>query len=375
MKIGFDAKRAFHNKSGLGNYARTLITNLHFHYLEEKLMLFNPSPARQNFITGIADQNVREVLPVGLSSKIPAYWRSFKIPSLLNKYGVEIYHGLSNELPFNIKKANCKTVVTIHDLIFIRYPQLYPLIDRTIYEFKFRKACNEADHIIAISDQTKQDIIEFFNIPSNKITVVYQSCSSIFLKRYNNSEISEIEKQYNLPASYLLYVGTIEERKNLLTIVKALKELNRNSIPLVVVGKQTAYLRQVQDYIIKNDLSKQVVFLSNVPNEHLPYIYQKSDIFIYPSTFEGFGIPIIEALTSGTPVITSTGSCFSEAGGRHSVYIDPKNHVQLANEIEKLLNSKELRTEMSEKGLSYSQKFNSATTSSNLMVVYKKLMA
>jgi len=289
----------------------------------------------------------------------------------IKKCNIDIYHGLSNEIPFGLKKTNIKSVVTIHDLIFMRYPEFYNPIDRKIYERKFRFACENANCVVAISEQTKLDIISFLKIPEEKIKVLYQGCDQRFQKLIESEQLEQVKQKYSLPEKYILYVGTVEERKNLLSVVKALKEGNFD-ITLVVVGKQTDYADKVKQYIHDTGLEN-VYFLSNVPNDDLPALYQMAKIFVYPSVFEGFGIPILEALYSKVPVISSKGSCFSEAGGPGTIYINPVNSDEIANAIKRILSDEDLYNIMIEQGYKYAQSFNHDKLSARLNNLYKEI--
>lgn len=371
MKIGFDAKRAFLNSSGLGNYARTLIKSLNEFHPQNNYTLFTTRKSDNEFQKKISEfSNIQIQEPQNfIDKKLRSRWRSYGITSVLKEQGIDVYHGLSNELPFNINEFNGKKIVTIHDLIFIRFPKLYPYLDRKIYNKKFRHACDVSDTIIAISEETKRDIEKYYFIPENKIKVIYQSCDEAFYKKYSQEEIKSICEIYHLPQQYLLYVGTIEERKNLLTIIRALKQVK--DIPLVVIGRKKSYYHKVLDFIEKNGLKNRIIFLENVLNNHLPVIYQKAEIFIFPSFFEGFGIPIIEALTSKTPVITTKGGCFPEAGGPDSIYIDPLNENELANQINILFQSETLRNKIAEKGFQYAQRFHPQNITAQVMEIYK----
>ncbi|MBL7884228.1 MAG: glycosyltransferase family 4 protein [Bacteroidia bacterium] len=371
MNIGFDAKRAFLNNSGLGNYSRTLIKSLNTFYPENKYNLFTTKKSGNDFEKSISNYtNIHILEPQHfIDKKLRSRWRSYGITDLLIQNKIDVYHGLSNELPFNINQFKGKKIVTTHDLIFLRYPQLYPFLDRKIYNKKFRHACDIADTIIAISEETKRDIEKYYFIPENKISVIYQSCDEAFYSDYSLEQKAKIKTKFNLPDQFLFYVGTIEERKNLLTIAKALKKVK--DIPLYVVGKKTNYYEKVIAYLKEHKLENRVFFLEDICNKELPIIYQLATIFIFPSIFEGFGIPIIEALTSKTPVITTKGACFPEAGGAYTLYIDPTSEEEMAENINFLLNSESKRLEMANKGFEYAQKFHPKTISQQVIQTYK----
>jgi glycosyltransferase involved in cell wall biosynthesis len=279
---------------------------------------------------------------------------------------------LSHELPYNIQNKGIKTIVTIHDLIFLRFPHLYKSWDRKIYSKKFKYACKIADLIIAVSNQTANDIKQFFGTDNSKIKVIYQGCNPVFIKELNNSERANIIKKYGFPESYILYVGTIEERKNLLSLIKAIN-IAKIELPLVVIGGRTSYFKKVKEYIDQVKV-KNIYFLETILNEDLPAVYQQAEVFVYPSIFEGFGIPVIESLYSKTPVITSKNGCFTEAGGPSSVYIDPQNIEELAIAIKKVIEDNELRQRMINEGCKYAGKFSDDMVAKNIMNAYKQII-
>ena len=248
---------------------------------------------------------------------------------------------------------------------------MFSAIDREIYHKKFQSACKRANRIIAISHQTKNDIIKFFGTDENKIEVVYQGCNNVFQSKISKKRIEEICKKYNLPEKFILNVGTIEERKNLLTILKSIKELPKQH--LVVIGNGKEYKNKCLQYIREHNLQDRVSFLSGIELEEIAAIYQKSEIMIYPSVFEGFGIPILEALFSKTPVITSQGGCFSETGGEHSIYINPLSVSEITSAITKITTDTNLRNTMIEKGYNYAQNFTDKKVAENLQKIYTSL--
>lgn len=367
MKIGFDGKRITQNFTGLGNYSRYVLKILTENHSENQYSAYALKPFR--LATDFKNlSNVQFHYPE--KSLLKSYWRSFSIVENLKRDKIELYHGLSNEIPFGLKKAGIASVVTVHDLIFLRYPQYYPFIDRKIYEFKMRYAVNHADKIIAISETTKTDLINYLKVDEDRIEVIYQNCDPSFRNHISDQEKARIKSDYNLPEKFLLNVGTIETRKNVLLAVKALKELKSN-IHLIIIGKDTPYAEKLREFIKTNGLINRVHFLKNVSFTDLPGIYQLAELFIYPSEFEGFGIPIIEALSSKLAVIAACGSCLEEAGGPGSIYISPDDHLELAAQISNVLNNPKKRNEMIKAGLVHLQQFSDYKIAAKLNKLYQ----
>jgi glycosyltransferase involved in cell wall biosynthesis len=370
MKIGFEAKRVFHNKTGLGNYSRDLVRIVSHFFPENHYFLYNPKKSKESlFISN--ETNVYEKNPrTAFFKKCYNLWRQKGMIQDLKEDQITLFHGLSGELPSGLRTNGIKSIVTIHDLIFIRYPHLYSFFDRKIHFVKFKKATKNADLIIAISEQTKLDIIQYLGVASSKIKVIYQGCNAAFKTAYSKESKQKVVRQYQLPEKFVLNVGTIEERKNALTIVKAIKDLD---VSLVLIGKETAYANSIHEYIKANHLQDRVHFLKGITTEDLAIIYQLATVFVYPSIFEGFGIPIIEALFSKTPVITNKNGVFPEAGGPNTLYIEPFDIADLQQKIHQVLSDSSLSNKMKEKGFEYAQQFNDEAIAVKIMNCYKSL--
>lgn len=366
MKIAYDGKRATQNLTGLGNYGRYIIRLLATFRPENKYIVYAVKPPRASL--KLTDVHYKYAPP----NSFRVYWRSYGIVKDLIKEKINLFHGLSNEIPFGLSRAGIRSVVTIHDLIFMRFPQYYPVIDRFIYTLKFKHAVLNADKVIAISEQTKNDIIAFFGVSESRIEVIYQNCDPIFYELLSPEVRCSTVKKYNLPTKYILNVGTIEERKNLLLIVKALTELD--DLHLVVVGKKTKYTEKVESFISQNKLTDRVHFLQNVAYVDLPAIYQEAELFVYPSRFEGFGIPIIEALHSGIPVIAAKGSCLEEAGGPSSIYVNPDDHHELAAQLMDILGDDNKKAGMVAAGKEYVAKFQNEKISLQIQELYENIL-
>ena len=377
MKIGFDGKRAAQNFTGLGNYSRYALEALAKYYPGEEYRVYIPkdvdNPKFEDILSA-AGGVMKKVLPHSAAARrLKSLWRVWGVTKSLATDGVQVFHGLSNELPLNIRKVShgVKSVVTIHDVIFRRLPGCYPVIDRMIYDYKFRRACRNADHVIAVSECTKRDIVNDYGISPDKVTVIYQGCDPLFAEPINKDRMAEIKAKYSLPDKFIVSVGTIEERKNLLSVVKSLLLLP-DDIHLVAVGRRTKYTALVDKFVAENHLEHRVHFLHGVPYIDLPAIYQSADVFAYMSLYEGFGIPLLEALNSRVPVVAATGSCLEEAGGPGSIYVEPFDVAAIAAAVKRCMQS-DVREAMVAAGLEWAARFSMERFAHETMDCYKML--
>ncbi len=367
MKIGYDAKRLFFNASGLGNYSRDLLRILSEKREGFSFLLFSKKASDRGAFLLEKDHVELKVLKGG------KFARQFSMGIQAQEEGCDLFHGLSGELPLKWNSKPIGKILTVHDLIFLRYPKYYSFFDRKIHLWKVKKAAEVADRIIAISKRTAEDLVELLGVDPKKIEVIYQGCHESFKEVKTREELNAVKEKYALPDRYLLSVGTIEERKNLLGIAKALHLLKDTNIPLVVVGKKTSYYNKVVKFFKKHGLENRVVFLSGVTMQELSCVYILADVFVYPSRYEGFGIPIIEALYSGTPVIAANSSCLQEAGGPSSLYVLEDKEEDLASKIKYLWDNEAKRREMKEKGLEYVQRFNDQRIITEVLDLYERV--
>ncbi len=368
MKIGFDAKRAFYNSTGLGSYSRTVLQVLSKFYPQNDYVLFVPRHKREPKF------KLDNLYPTVWSDQsfFSFFWRAKGLVKNPQFSSLDLFHGLSGQIPMS--KSNVPYVVTIHDLIFMIYPQFYNPIDVQIYKFKSQYSVNNSQIVISISQATKNDILRFFNLNEDKIRVVYQSYNPIFSKQATDEEKKIVREKYSLPKQFILYVGTIEPRKNALRILMAMDKFNID-FPIVLVGRfKSAYKKKIFRFLNNSLVKNRVYFVNNVEFADLPAIYQQAIFFVYPSLYEGFGIPVIEAQRSGVPVITSNVSSLPEAAGPHSILVDPLSIDELGTAMLTLLNDSLLRNQMAEKGKIYVQKFSEKNFADNLMRVYQEIL-
>lgn len=407
MIIGFDGKRAVNNMTGLGNYSRLVIEEMgkrcrHLRNLASdntddsedrspafamhagrrsdaapdwSLLVYTPKMRRNPRLEAIRRlDNVEFRFPPAMGFK-GALWRSFGLSNSLQADGVNIFHGLSNELPLNIRSAGVPSVVTVHDLIYRRLPSCYTLPDRVIYDFKYSRACRNADRIIAVSECTKRDIVDLYKIDPDKIDVIYQGCDDIFRADYSKADLADARRRLGLPDRFIVQVGTVEARKNLELTLRALSALPAD-VCIVVVGRDHhGYKPRMLRLVEELGIARRVLWLEGVDFRDLPLIYRLADVACYPSRYEGFGIPIIESLESGTPVVAATGSCLEEAGGRGALYVSPDSPHEMRDAIRQLLSDPDLRQATAHEGRAHVRRFDNSRMADNIMETYCKCIS
>ncbi|MBC7890531.1 MAG: glycosyltransferase family 4 protein [Ferruginibacter sp.] len=383
MNIGFDGKRIFQNKTGLGNYGRTLVTILAQLFPQNRYILFAPKQTGL-FMTGvISDAEVH--VPKSLFYKaFPVLWRRHGMIKDIAIAGLNIYHGLSNELPRGIEIAKIKTVVTVHDLIFERFPETYHFDERFVHRWKVKRACKIADAIIAISKQTKDDLVNLYGINAEKIFICYQSCNPVFEKKTTEVEKELVRKKYQLPDKYFLFVSSITSRKNLFTICKAMILLKDElAVPLVVIGDGKKEKEKVKQLMKLNGIEERLILLNELPSSKessftsgsdFPAIYQQALALVYPSIFEGFGLPVLEALWSGLPVICSNTSSLPEVAGDAALYFSPYDCKLLAKHMADIATNTILVETLSRRGFEQAGKFATGKYADSIVEVYKGVM-
>lgn len=371
LRIGYDAYPLFNNFTGPGNYSRTLIKQLTDFHPEAAYFLYSSEVTRNEetrFFLNSAMVNVQT------PRHRPAFlWRFYGLQRHLRRHRIQLFHGLDGRLPLRLPRR-LPGVVTVHDMAFRRYPEFYSPLERRLWDFQLSRACRRADRIVAISEHTKQDVIEFYGINPGDIRVVYQSVNERYMVEKAPKALRRAVKRYELPEQYLLYVGAVSLRKNLLAAVQALALLPPDErLPFVIIGQGDGYRREVLEYARRHQLEDLLLFRQ--PDfDDMPAVYQKAVAFVYPSLYEGFGIPVLEALFSRIPVITSDRSSLPEAGGDAALLIDPTDPEALAAAIRRVLQDEELREQMIERGFRHAQKFRGEGLAGQMFDLYRELI-
>ena len=372
MKIGYDAKRAVNNNTGLGNYSRLVIDTIASSG-DDTLMLYAPRLRNNPRLMPLLERsNISLCLPDTPSGRrFPSLWRTRGITKQLRRDHIDLFHGLSNELPLGIADTDIPSVVTIHDIIFRRYPHCYKYIDRKIYDYKFRKAAQTATRVIAISECTRRDIIDLYDIDPAKIDIVYQGCDPQFGIPADALRIDAVRHKYGITRPYIIGIGTVEWRKNQLLTVKALRNLP-DDIIAVIVGRRTAYAKEIDRYIAANSLSDRVLFIENADFTDFPALYAGALLSSYPSRYEGFGIPVIESLSSGTPVIIASGSCLEEAAGKEAPVVSPDDVEAFVGYARRIIDDSDYRRSLVDAGRQHILQFSQQNFAEGLRNSYRK---
>jgi len=362
MRIGFDAKRLFHNDTGLGVYSRQLVEGLSDAYPEHQYVLFAGNVGKSDYSNRFSDYEI-------ISSSRPL-WRSYGMSRDIRMQKCDIFHGLSHELPMGIDRKKVRTVVTIHDLIFKVEPELFPYIDRKIYDLKWKHSCRVADVIVSVSEHTKADLCKFYGVDANKIIVVPPAVSLLPSQRDEKAVL----RKYRLPPRFHLYVGSLTKRKNVISILRAMSmQHSDDRLPLVVVGKGPEK-QDLLDFAKEEGISEEVYLPGYVDEEDLGMLYRLAYSMIYPSFYEGFGLPIVESLLSKTPVITSNVSSMPEAAGPGGILVDPSRPDEIAHAMSSLIHDQVLYGKLVTAGYEHALQFSPSNLCSRMMQIYADLI-
>lgn len=330
MRIGYDAKRAYMNATGLGMYSRNLIQSVIKDEAIEQVYLYTPKK-KSSFLKG--DKKTAIVLPFSWLPRILlGLWRSFGIGFWVNSSKLDIYHGLSAELPFGIGDKT-KKILTVHDTLFNRYPEDYPWVDRILARWKLGYALSQADKVIAVSQSTKEDVIRYYSVDTRKIEVIYVPIQ-VESKKFTSYQVH--------PRPYILCVSSFIPRKNQILLIQAFEQIADNvDYDLVMIGSGRHYLKECYQYIKKSKYRKRIFVEQGLRNEMVASYYQSALFSVCPSLYEGFGIPIVESIIYDCPVLASNNPAHVEVGqGRIKLFQKDSLHslttslLEMTNHIE-----------------------------------------
>ena len=372
MQIGIVSNFLDEFSGGIGVYTYQLLKNLSkidkkneyypIHHLKSDIDVYSENNdiiiPKNRFVTGVGSN---------------MFWRYFTLPLNLKKYSMDMVHDPYELGAFNFG-GSFRKIVTVHDLTPLLFPNLFKRSDALLHRLLLKKNLKFADKIITVSYHSQQDIIKRLDIPEEKIEVIYNGKTEHF-KPLTYRETLRVREIYGLPRRFILSVGGLHPIKNIPRLLKAFYLARRRGLQhkLVIVGTNMDKSAEIFRTIRFLGLEKQVIFTGKVPDEDLAGIYNAADIFIYPCLYAGFGLPPLEAMASGTPIITSCGGSLPEVVGDAGLYVDPYDTRQMANSINRLVDDYDLKNDLIKKGLKRSKFFNWNKCASETLEVYEEV--
>ena len=373
LQVAVEIQPALEDHTGVGWYLYELLNNIDRSEIEIIGNYFN-FLNRHDYSKSLSNLDLK----YNKLQYVP--YRIYKI--LTEKYNVsynlffrkktDIYHFTRYILPNNIKG---KVILNIYDLVFEKYIETMESKNRESFKRSFYKSIKRADQIITISESSKNELVEILKVPENKIHIVQPG---IDFQKFNkkNSEITKsVILKYSLPEDYILYLGTLEPRKNISSIIRAygsLRNSDKITEKLVIAGKKGWLFSEIFDLIKSLDLENEVILTDYVAEFDKPAIYQNAKLFVFPSLYEGFGMPILEAMAAGIPVITSNTSAMPEVAGDAAILVNPLSIEEISEAMLEVMNNDKLSNELISKGFDQCRKFTWSNSTNKLVKIYKK---
>ncbi|MCK5347134.1 MAG: glycosyltransferase family 4 protein [Candidatus Heimdallarchaeota archaeon] len=370
MKVGYDSNSS-QNIQGTGTYASNLINNMKIIDPELDLIGLDYQEFYENM--GLKDRIKKLIMRKKAKASGDPYWEWNKVPEIGKEKGIEIYHSMGGCVP---KSADFETIQTILDLAYYYYPDY--LTPPTINFFKkwYKESAQSADVLIAISESTKKDIIKYWDIPEEKIHVIHLGVSDKYFEKKPEDEIIQTKKKYLIPGNYFLFVGELNYRKNINTLIKGFKIFQKENkgCKLVLAGRlqEGAYGNTINTLIKNNGLENEILFPGRVTMDELFCLYQGATAFVFPSLYEGFGLPVLEAMASETPVISSNTSSIPEVAGDAAILVDPLDEKAIAEAMLRIHDDSNLSNSLIQKGRARAEQFTWKKTAEKTLDLYKK---
>lgn len=372
MKIGIDSRAAkLYRGTGIGTYTYQLINCLNKIDSINKYLLFIPKnctyniPLKSNFcVNDIIDDNKNN------------FWDEVNIPNILKNKDIELYHVPQNGIGLPEDK-NCSFVITLHDIIPYKMPETVSKNYLKIFREKIPQILSKCDGIITVSNYSKQDIIKTLNFPADKIYVTHLAAEEIYKPIDKLVSKNVVKKFYSIDDDFILYVGGFSPRKNILGLINAFNIFSckyKKNIKLVIAGRRGPSYSIYKERVHKLNIDDKVIFPGFISIEHLPYLYNAAELFVYPSFYEGFGLPPIEAMSCGIPVIASSTTSIPEVTNGSALLVDPNNTELLSELILKVILDEKLKNKLTMLGLARASELTWQKTARNTLTAYNKVL-
>ncbi len=373
MKIGIDATALPPQPVGAGNYIIQLIRALAELGEEASYVVFTQPHGRE--LIGLAEQdNLHFELVAEMPPAQRLAWEQTRFPGLLRRSEVDLLHSLHYTMPLS---HPVKQVVTLHDMTYFLFPGLHTLSKRYFFRAFIRLSGRRADALLADSESTRLDAIRLAGVPPDKITTALLGVTEDFAPIQNKQTLRQVAAKYQLPERFILFVGLLEPRKNIVTLLQAYQDNRKNlgGTRLVIAGRKGWMYNQLQQFVDQLDLGAEVHFTGYVEQADLPAVYNLADVFVYPSIYEGFGLPVLEAMACGTPVITTNISSMPEITGEASILVPPEDLTALGGALSSLLADPARRQKAARDGLERAAMFTWQRTARQTFAVYRRVLA
>jgi glycosyltransferase involved in cell wall biosynthesis len=366
LRIGIDIHSVGSQQGGNETYFQELTRRLiELPCAHEWVLYYTNMAARERFSSDgrVALKRLRPRYPL-LRIPLTVPWRT-------REDRLDVFHAQHIVPPF----LKCKTVTTIPDIAYEHFPEAFPRRERAWLKSLIRDSANRANHIITVSEYSKRDIVQTYGIPEDKVTVTYEAAGQEFRPGDKRRAREEVARRYGIAGQFVLYLGRLQARKNLTRVVEAFAKVRRAGLPykLVLAGRQDSLFEPVLARICDLQMKNDVLLPGFLPAEDVPLFYNAAEVFLYPSLYEGFGLPVVEAMACGVPVITSQGSSLEEVAGDAALLVDPLSESSIAGALQRILEDSALRLRMCEAGLIRSRLFNFEKTARQTMDVYESL--
>lgn len=313
--------------------------------------------------------------PFGLRKFLYLAWNNLILPRTVRSHQPQILHGMNMVIPFR-SLAGCLPVVTIYDMAYMRFPETIPAHIRLYYQLLIPRVAQHAKHIITISEFTKQEVMNLLGVPENKISVTPLACKHSFYEPLRQDKTAVLH-HLGLPERFILSIGTVEPRKNLVRLIQAFSQAVEHpgfDLELVVVGMSGWLTQPIFQELSRSQAAKKIKFIGSASNETLKALYQTAEFVAYPSLYEGFGLPVLEAMSLGVPVLTSNSSSLPEVAGDAAVLVNPLQVDEIRDGLVELATNPELRQLLGQKGLTHATNFSWHQTAQQTVAIYQNLL-
>lgn len=373
MRIGIEAQRILRpKKHGMDVVAIELIKNLQAIDTRNEYVVFSRNGVRDNSVRETSNFHIQE-----FSSCTYADWEQLRLPKLVKAKDLDLLHCTANTAPLY---TTVPLVLTLHDIIYLEQVDFkgtaYQNLGNLYRRFVVPKIVKKCNLILTVSEFEKNNILDKLSLPAEKVQVLYNGVSAQFNNTYSPQQVEEFRQRYQLPLQYILFLGNTAPKKNTLNVIKAYVDFclsQKNDIPLVLLDYKKELVVKLLEELKQPQLIHRFLFPGYVPHHEMPLMYNAATLFLYPSLRESFGLPILEGMACGVPVLTSTTSSMPEIAGDAALLVDPFNYQEISNGIKRLMDNEGLRSGYKEKGLERVKQFTWKASAEKLLGIYEEL--